>query len=152
MAIINPTGTLSAPTGFLVPPPTPVPTKYGLISAAQISDSIDPHWQTGVTWENLYCVNTDTTLPDCPAGTQPVKHTTRGLTFGASDPFTVYGHYKCSVGGRPAQEAFDIARTRLIANEAKSVESTFWTGTTDVGLVHPSLAFGDPASGVVPID
>lgn len=152
MAIINPTGPLSAPNGFLVPAPVPIPQKYGLIDAVQFINEDDPHWETGVTWENKYCVNTDTTLPDCPAGTQPAKHHDRGLTFGFSDPFTVYGHFKCSNVGRPAQEAFDIATARLEYNEHRSVESTFWTGTTDVGIVHPSLAVGDPAAGIAPVD
>src|SRR5438105_3783434 len=152
MAIINPTGPLSGPGGFLVVEPKPVATKYGLVDALQLITPGDGHWEAGVTWENKYCVNTDSTLPDCPAGTQPVKHTERGITFGFSDPFTVYGHYKCSTVGRPAQEAFDIASARLEYNEHKSVESTFWTGTTDVGVIHPSLAFGDPSSGVTPVD
>lgn len=152
MAIINPTGPLSSPNGFLVPVPASEPQKYGLVDALKFIDINDAHWQTGVTWENKLCVNADTTLPDCPVGTQPAKHHDRGLTFGFSDPFTVYGHYTCSTVGRPAQEAFDIATARLISNEHKSVESTFWTGTTDVGTVRPSLAIGDPFAGITPVD
>jgi hypothetical protein len=123
------------------------------VAVAQSGDTGDPHWQAGLEWEDTLCEDVDATLPDCgDVSPTPVKAPAGGPSFRVSDPFTIYGSYTCSTGGRRASDAFDIARARLLANEDRGVERVFWTGDATAGDVTPSLADGDPVAGITPTD
>jgi hypothetical protein len=135
--------------GLLVPGPRVIPRRFGLFSVTGVSNPADPHWQAGAEFEDALCVGVDTTLPVCGVVSPPYNKTPEGgPEFRMTDPFTVYGSYECSTGGRSAQDAFDIARRRLDAWQEYGVESVLWTGTTAAGDVHPSLSDGDGAAFV----
>jgi hypothetical protein len=68
------------------------------------------------------------------------------------DPFTLYGSYQCSTGGRRSQDAFTIASARLAAREEQGVERVFWTGITNDEVLGSSLADGDVAAGITVTD
>lgn len=138
--------------GVLLPGPVIEPTRYGLLSVVQGPYEFpSPEAEGGVEWEDALCGDVFTTLPGCGLdSTPPVKSLTGGPTFEDADPFTIYATYDCSTGGRRTQDAFDIARARLLANEGKGVERVFWTGVTNAGTILPSLAGGN-ANGDIPV-
>lgn len=124
---------------------------HGLLTAVEPVFLDDPHWQAGLEWESDCSVAAAATLPPCPT---PVaaKATDGGLIFCSANPFTVYGSYKCSTGGRPVSEAMTIAANRLSRNKERSVEQIFWTGITPVGASNPSLQAGNESCEIEPID
>lgn len=129
----------------------------GLLSVVQGPYTpTDVHWQGGLEFDDSLCAHVNTTLNGCDlaiTGTPPVKNAGDcGEFFRSVDPFTIYAQYKCSTGGVDPLDGFEIARQRLIFNEHKGVEKTFWTGVTPAGNIEPSLAFGDPGSGILPFD
>jgi hypothetical protein len=81
-----------------------------------------------------------------------VKPAERNLDFCATDPFLAVGSFDCSTVGRPADEAFEIARRRLLAWESRQVERAVWTGLTANYSINPSFAFGNDECGIVPTD
>lgn len=137
--------------GFLVPPIKQVDRSYGLLTSVEPIQLDDPHWQSGFEWESDCSVDTASTLPPCPDAVAS-KSTDGGLVFCTADPFTVYGSYKCSTGGRPASEAKEIAASRLRRNKESGVERIFWTGMTGVGSINPSLQGGNSSCDLIPID
>ncbi len=130
------------------------PPKYGLLSIIDPITPSDPHWQSGgIEWEDSLCGNTAVTFIDsCPPASGFDKPAERGLNFCKADPFVALGSFDCSTVGRPANEAFEIARQRLLAWEQHQVENTLWTGLTANGTVTPSFAFGNPDCGILPVD
>lgn len=140
------------PRGLQIDGPQPRLGQYGLFSVSPPVEGLDPHWEAGVEWEDIVCADVSTTLATCdpPGNTYSASDT--GPDFGSADPFIVYGSYKCSVGGRKASDAFDIAEQRLRWNEQRGVENTFWTGLTVDGTINPSLSAGDSMAGITPVD
>lgn len=131
--------------GLLVPGPVATPSRYGLLSVAQDLSVTDPHWQAGLEFEDTLCVPAGSTLPHCGSSSPSPnpKDPEAGPDFRMADPFTLYGSYECSVGGRPVNSAFEIARARLLAREEIAAEKVLWTGVTAAGTVGPSFADGD---------
>lgn len=144
---------ITAPRGLLVPGPQARPSRHGLFSVAQMGDTSDGHWQAGLEFEDPLCGDVSSTMPHCgdssplPADKIPEP----GPLFRTLDPFTLIGSYNCSAGGRRSQDAFDIARDRLIAREEQGVERVFWTGITVDGTVSSSLADGDDEISVTDV-
>lgn len=145
-----------APRGFLVKGPRCAePSKYGLFSVVAPQTPTDPHWAaSGIEWEDDLCGDgTETFIDNCPPGDDPYeKPEERNIQFCAADPFVAIGSFHCSPVGRPADEAFEIARRRLLAWEERQVERTLWTGLSSNGDVNPSFAFGNPDCGIDPVD
>lgn len=137
--------------GFLIPRTKQPDRSYGLLTSIDPIHLPDPHWQSGFEWESDCSIDTSSTLPPCP---DPVasKAVDGGLVFCSADPFTVYGSYKCSTGGRSAAESMSIAETRLQKNKESGVERIFWTGITSVGTINPSLQGGNESCDIFPID
>src|ERR1700745_2437133 len=125
---------LSSHGGLIVPAVQKRTRLYGILTSLDPIRLDDPHWQTAIQWETDCSVDASSTLPPCP---EPVasKAVDGGLIFCTADPFTVYGTYKCSVGGRPVQDSIEIAKGRLEQNKQQAVERIFWTGQTPVGTV-----------------
>lgn len=130
------------------------PAKYGLLSSVTPFTPGDDHWQaSGIQWEDDLCGDgTQTFLDNCPPASGFTKPAERNLDFCASDPFLAIGSFNCSPVGRPAGEAFEIARRRLLAWEGRQVEKTLWTGITANGNVNPSFAFGNDECSITPVD
>jgi len=133
------------PRGLLVPGPQARPSRYGLFSVAQQGNTSDGHWQAGLEFEDILCGDIGSTLPHCgdPSPDPAAKEAEPGPLVRNVDPFTLFGSYTCSTGGRRAQDAFDIARARLAAREEQGAERALWTGITPDGLLSSSLAYGD---------
>jgi hypothetical protein len=104
-------------------------------------------------WEDDLCGDgTQTFIDNCPPASGFTKPEERNLKFCVADPFVAIGSFHCSAGGRPADEAFEIARRRLLAWEGRQVERTLWTGTASNGVVKPSFSGGSPGCTITPVD
>jgi hypothetical protein len=142
-------------TGILVKGPRcATPPKYGLLSVADPINSIDLHWTaSGIEWEDFLCTPGVTGFIDnCPPASGFTKPAERNNLFCQADPFIVVGSYDCSTGGRPINEAFEVARQRLLSWEQRTVEEILWTGQSANGVVNPSFAFGNDVCGIFPED
>lgn len=132
----------------LVDGPRFTPLRYGLLSAAQIIDDPDPHWQIGTKFQPDACGRDRTVSAFCIAGapasgTGPKQITATGAPGSAAEPFTVYAYTNCSpVGwGDNLEDLVARASRHLDAGEGRAVERMFWTGTPDGGaVIHPHLA------------
>lgn len=135
--------------------PDPI-NPYGLLSAITPTPGLDPHWMSsGFEIEELLCGPSVTGFTDeCPPASPFVKPLTRSTEFCHVDPFVLIGSYKCPPVGRPANEAFEIARQRLLKWEGHQLEKTLWTGAVanGTGFINPSFAFGNPECDVLPVD
>lgn len=145
-----------APRGFVVKSPRcNQPPKYGLLSSIDYVTPSDPHWMAGgIEWEDFICgPAVDAFIDQCPPVTGYTKPEDEFAQFCHADPFVVVGSYKCSPVGRPANEAFEIARQRLLTWESYRVENVLWTGITQDGeTVNPSFATGNDECDIVPED
>lgn len=142
-------------SGILVKTPRCItPPKYGLLATAAPINNIDDHWMaSGIEWEDFLCTPGVTGFIDnCPPATGFTKPAERNNLFCHSDPFVVVGSYDCSTGGRPINEAFEIARQRLLSWEGRAVEEILWTGVGANGPVNPSFAFGNDTCDILPVD
>lgn len=138
--------------GVLVPGPNHRIPDYGLLSVADpLFTPRDRHWEsTGIQWHDDLCSDPSSIAINCEPMSEP-KPTVRSDLYCCASPFVVLASYDCPPVGRPADEAFDVARRRLEALEDKAVERAFWTGMAQDGsIVNPSLAFGNTACGIVP--
>lgn len=156
------------PRGFVVKSPScDNPPEYSLLATVPPINVPDPHWQaSGIEWEDFLCGdNIEVFIDICPTGIIPpsgvsptdfIKSAVRDTLFCAADPFVVEASYNCPPVGRPAGEAFEIARKRLLVWESHDVEEAFWTGTANSGVgpvaINPSLALGNNQCDIVPID
>lgn len=130
------------------------PSPYGLLSVVTPFTPTDIHWEgAGINWEDDLCGDgTQTFLDVCSPTTGFTKPSQRGLNFCTAGPFIAVGSFDCTPVGRPASEAFEIARRRLLAWEGRQVENTLWTGITSNGTVNPSFALGNSDCSILPVD
>lgn len=141
--------------GFLIKSPRcNEPPKYGLLSSIELITPTDGHWAaSGIEWEDDLCGNgTVVFLDNCPPATGFSKPAERNLQFPHADPFVALGSFDCSPIGRPAAEAFEIARRRLLAWEQWQAEKALWTGVAANGTIQPNFATGSTYTGVTPTD
>lgn len=144
-----------APRGLLVKGPRCTePSKFGLLSVVTPFTPTDPHWAaSGIEWEDDLCGDgTETFIDNCPPTGGFGLPEENNIYFCGADPFVAVGSFHCAAVGRPADEAFEIARRRLLAWEDKQVERTLWTGQSSNGAVEPSFAFGNPDCDIYPVD
>lgn len=129
---------------------------YGLLASLQPIPNVDPHWMAGgIQWEDFLCSPGVTGLIDqCPPATGFTKPAERNNQFCDAEPFVLVGSYKCPPVGRSADEAFEIARKRLLKWEGRHLERTLWTGqvANGSGFISPSFAFGNESCEIDPID
>lgn len=145
------------PNGIIVQGPRcPDINPYGLLSVVSPATGIDTHWMSsGFEIEDLLCGPSVTGFIDeCPPADPFVKPAIRSNQYCHVDPFVLVGSYKCPPVGRPANEAFEIARQRLLKWEGRQLEQTIWTGAiaNGTGTISPSFAFGNPDCDLVPVD
>lgn len=144
-----------SPKGYIVKSPRcNQPPKYGLLSSIDSISPTDTHWMSsGITWEDNLCgPQVQTFIDECPAPTGFELPEDEFSSFCSADPFVAVGSYKCAPVGRPAGEAFDIARQRLLTWEGFQVENTLWTGDTETGTINPSFAYGNSDCDITPVD
>lgn len=142
-------------SGPLVKAPRCVtPPKFGLLSSVDAITNVDAHFgASGIEWEDFLCTPGITGfIENCPPASGFTKPKERNNMFCHADPFTVVGSYDCSTGGRPADEAFEIARLRLLAWEGRTVEEILWTGVSANGQINPSFANGNDTCEIEPVN
>lgn len=130
-----------------VPPSSYTPLPYGLLSVVQARfDEVNPHWQTGITWQPL-CGIAAATYDECLAvtgtGAPPPpssKTATATWTARGATPFTVYSQFDCSPAVF-AEQSQQLGSESLARTEAWRLEYAFWTGVADTNTtVFPHLA------------
>lgn len=137
--------------GLEISGPKITPNRYGLLTVVDPITPKDGHWEGGVTWDDDLCSDIHSTTESCPGSTP--KSADRDFQSCCADPFIVYGSYDCPPVGNTAEEAFSIAKKRLMIREEREVEKVFWTSITENGsMVNPSLAFGNSTCGSPPVD
>ena len=123
--------------------PQPTPARYGLLDAARVLDSTDPHEGGGVAFEVDPTAPARTYLWACPPPADPSKAVETGSQLAGGDAVTVYAGWGCSPAGYTPEEIERRAQAALIAGEGRALEATFWTGAADDGdpsVVWPHLA------------
>lgn len=142
--------------GLLIKSPKCIePPKFGLFSAIDLLTLTDVHWQaSGIEWEDDLCGNGTVAFIDnsCPPASGFGKPADRNLQFPHADPYVALGSFTCSPIGRPASEAFEIARRRLLVWEQWQVEKALWTGVASNGIIQPNFSTGSTYTGVTPVD
>jgi hypothetical protein len=123
------------------------PLKFGLLSAAQVVDDPNPHWQGGVKMNPDPCGPDSSVVVHCVAGGPATgiakTPTVTGTPMTAAEPFSVYAFTDCAPVGWGDQLTELTARTQraLDRGEGRAVERAFWTGQATVGgTVLPHLA------------
>lgn len=134
---------------FIVTTTPPKDRSYGILTSTTPIFLEDPHWQSGIEWESDCSVEMSSTILPCPEVTGS-KEAEGGLTLCSATPFTVVGSYKCPPVG--SLDARKIASNRLKKNKEREIEEIFWTGTTSVGEISPSLQGGNDSCGDPPVD
>ncbi|MYZ38429.1 MULTISPECIES: hypothetical protein [unclassified Streptomyces] len=129
----------------LVEAPSPGRPRYGLFTAARVTDDLDartaaagfqfPAEDCGVA--RLYDANCDT---------HPGKIFDEGLGYVAGDPYWVYATHKCGSVGRTPQDVERTVRRKLAGAEQEQVEAAVWGGTSPP--VDPALT---TTAGVVAV-
>lgn len=130
--------------------------KYGIFSVVDNATNMDPHWMSsGFEYEDSLCgpPQLEVFRDECPPESF-TKDAQRNSIFCNAEPFVVVGSYKCPPVGRQADEAFEIARQRLLKWEEFMVEFAFSSGSlSSLGTpLTPSLPYGNPDCGLIPID
>lgn len=135
--------------------PNCVPVRYSILSVAEVEDRPDGHWQAGVEYDLESC-GALFVVQACPA--LPEQKDKSGQPDGRLstqyvDPFTMVAKYECSTGGEDfLQEAWDISETRLARGEARTLESTFWSGQDAFGVdVRGTLGSDPDAEDLTPV-
>lgn len=131
-------------------------SRYGLLSVVDPLPNVDPHFGVGgIMWEDFLCTSgVEAFIEECPPASGFTKPAERNFKFCQADPFLLVGSYKCPPVGRPADQAFEIARQRLLKWEGRQLERTLWTGEVlnGAGFINPSFAYGNSECDIVPVD
>lgn len=131
----------------LAPAPTPGPLRYGLFSAATVTDGLGPRGiATGFQVPAEGC---GVIRPyDANCDTNPAKTFDEGLGYMEADPYWVYATRQCGSVGTTAAEITASVRTKLLSLEQHQVEEQFWGGGALASA--PSLTTATGVTTVVP--
>lgn len=111
----------------LVATPAPGRPRYGLFSAATVTDDLETRGiGSGFQFAGEDCGVVRSYDANCT--TNPAKTLDLGLTYMPATPYWVYASRKCGTVGKTAAEFDASVRRRLVANEQREVESQFWGG------------------------
>lgn len=151
---------MAQPFKVIDTPPAFTPLRFGLLSAAQIVDDPDDHWQLGTLTQMDPCVTPQAvTGGPCSSSGITKTPTSDGAPQSAAQPFTVYAWLDCAPIGQGNDLADLRARTtRMLTNgEGRAVEGVFWTGQASNGVVYPHLAadeqvMADPMGDAVTVE
>lgn len=111
----------------IVGTPSPGLLRYGLFTAATVTDDLDPRGiASGFQFAGEDCGVVRSYDANCI--THPEKTFDEGLPYMAATPYWVYASRQCGTVGKTAAEFDASVRRRLVANEQREVESQFWGG------------------------
>lgn len=130
---------------LLVPTPTSIPSKYGLLASLgdQLRSDPNSHWRNG-TYIRSLCGNSNTTWDPCAVTGStpqaPAKAAGPVIQYYASRPFTVFTEFQCSAPGA-WDDLPDDTRRYIERSEQFAVERAFYTGAAAGvgGIVLPHL-------------
>lgn len=131
----------------LAPAPTPGPLRYGLFSAATVTDDLGARGiATGFQVPAEGC---GVIRPyDANCDTHPEKTFDEGLGYMAAEPYWVYATRQCGSVGQTAAEITASVRTKLTSLEQHQVEEQLWGGGALAS--DPSLTAALGVTTVVP--
>lgn len=133
----------------LVATPAPGPLRYGLFTAATVTDDLDARAiAAGVQWANLDC-GPPLNEYDANCVTHPVKEFTEGLDYSNAEPYWFYALNRCGTVGRTPAEIEDAVRRWMTGGEQTAVESVLWSGG-DYGT-DPALTTAPDVTVVTPL-
>jgi len=120
----------------IVPAPPPQPLRYGLFTAATVTDDLDARGiGSGFQIATPDCGIAR--LYDANCATNPEKTFDQGTPYLPATPYWVYATRQCGPVGQTPQEFADSVRRRLLSGEQHEVEAGFWGGTAVA--VDPNL-------------
>lgn len=131
----------------LVPAPTPGPLRYGLFSAATVTDDLGA--RSIATGFQVPAEGCGVIRPyDANCDTHPAKTFDEGLAYMEAEPYWVYATRQCGSVGTTAAEITSSVRTKLLSLEQHQVEEQFWGG--GALATDPSLTTALGVTTVVP--
>jgi len=146
--------------GVLVGAPGCSPARYGLLSVAEVEDreETEGHWQAGFSHDVESCDELLAMSNDCTPTPDTKVGSLDGVGTEDGDSFTLVAGYKCSLGGRPIEDAWDFAQRRLDRGTDRGLERVFWTGQDSFGNnireslgQNPDVVDLTPVAGAVAI-
>lgn len=122
--------------------PAYAPSRYGLLSAADVADDGAMRWRNGGDTEALPCTEARALILNCPVVTGMTKTptVTGGIGIEGAEPFTVYAEISCGPVGQGDVGIQANTVELLRRGEGRAAERVFWTGTALGGTIRPHLA------------
>lgn len=131
----------------LVPAPTPGPLRYGLFSAATVTDDLGA--RSIATGFQVPAEGCGVIRPyDATCDTHPAKTFDEGLAYMEAEPYWVYATRQCGSVGQTPAEITSSVRTKLLSLEQHQVEEQLWGG--GALATDPSLTTALGVTTVVP--
>lgn len=133
--------------GEIISAPPPGPMRYGLFSAATVTDDLgDRGIASGYQFPAEDCGVVRSYDANCV--THPAKTFDEGLPYMEATPYWVYATRQCGTLGITPAEFEASVRRRLLANEQREVEAQFWGG--GAVAADPNLTGVSGVTTVVP--
>nr|DAS03106.1 MAG TPA: hypothetical protein [Caudoviricetes sp.] len=118
--------------------PAATPLPGGLFSQVSPIEDSSVRWENGVTWEDVERAQLGVIGQWQRPGTVPGLPKTltdpKGLALESQAPLTVYAAFRTTPLDHSAEEATQVAASRLLAQEEHAVEAALWTGAPGRGL------------------
>ena len=132
----------------LVAAPSPGPMRYGLFSAATVTEDLEARSiAAGFQFPAEDC---GVVRPyDANCATNPAKTFDEGQEYVGGDPYWVYATRQCGTLGVTPVEFRSSVRRRLLANEQHAVEAQLW-GVAGGLAVDPQLTTATGVTTVTP--
>jgi hypothetical protein len=112
--------------------PAVTPSRYGLLSAANILPITDPHMRNGVIYQTAPEGPAHLSFAECvnAPGDDRSDDVSNKLPVTEAGPIVVYNGFVCSAVGLSDDERMQHARDALAGGEAAAIERAIW-GTAD---------------------
>lgn len=108
--------------------PSPGQLRYGLFSAATVTDDLDTRGiASGFQFPGVDCGTVRAYDANC--STHPSKTFDEGLTYMDATPYWLYATRRCGTVGNTAAGIEASVRRRFASGEQRAVEAQFWGGT-----------------------
>lgn len=115
-----------APPVYVEATPTLTPSRFGLLSAAELVSWDDPHLHNGVEFQPNPVGEAGFEATDCVNVPADPRDIPDGVPTATTGPVIVYGGFTCRTVGITDTILNQYARARLAAGEVAGVESKVW--------------------------
>lgn len=133
----------------LVAAPPPQPLRYGIFTAATVTDDLSGHMiADGFQVPAEDCGVSRLYDSSCPPGDSDLKTFDEGQEYMEAPPYWVYSTRQCGALGKTPAEFSESVRRRFLGGEQTQVEAAFWGGTAPA--VDPNLTGAVGVVTVVP--